>query len=131
MSGSIRHNIQMDYSLHDMSVTKFEMTDGRLILRLQAGMTKIGHPNRQVDGYVEFDDIQWDFSYVYLLEHVGNSGCFSGEKMFLWDFLERYPVVNFTVMDEAYGFNLTQYTGFLSVGDEFWDCMVAICHGGL
>ena len=52
----------------------------------------------QTDGYVEFHDVRWDFSYVYLLGVTGNIGAFTGEKMFLKDFIERYKQFGLSIL---------------------------------
>ena len=130
MRNSVRHNILVNYSLHDMAVTSFEIRDDRMILRSQSGMMRIGQPCRQVDGFVEFEDVRWDFSYVYLLDHVGNTGRFSGEKLLLREFLERYPAFTFSILDETYGFNMTKYTGLFSAGEKFCEMQLEITHEG-
>ena len=109
----IRENMKTAYCLHDMNVTAFETNGNKLTMRTQSGMIKTSFPCTQVDGYVEFEDVRWEFSYVYLLGVTGNTGVFKGEKLFLRDFFERFPVFGFSVMDETYGYNTTKYSGFL------------------
>ena len=130
MRETLRPQIQASYSLHDMSVSAFEITGNELILRTQSGMMKTSNPCRQVDGYVKFQEVQWDFSYAYLLDFPGNTGPFSGEKLFLRDFTERHPRPFLTVMDESYGYNATRYTGFLTQEGRFMECILEICHEG-
>ena len=126
----IRHNILTAYSLHDLAVTAMEPTEDCLTLHTQSGMLKIGQPCRLVEEYVEFDGVQWDFSHVYLMDHVGNTGAFTREKMLLRDFVERYQDFVFTVMDETYGFNMTRYSGTFAAGEKFLDLVVEISHEG-
>lgn len=126
----IRHNINVPYSLHDMNVAAFEVTGNDLILRTRSGMIRTGEPCIQVDGHVKFFDVRWDFSHVYLLGITGNAGTFSGEKLLLRDFLNRFPVFGFCVMDETYGFNMTRYTGYLSAKGIFCECVLELYHEG-
>ena len=105
---TIRKNINLPYTLHDMNVFSFEVTDNVIVIRTQSGIVETNAPCRQLDGYVEFHDVQWDFSYVYLLGVTGNVGTFTGEKMFLKDFIERYKQFGFSIMDETYGYNQTK-----------------------
>ena len=77
------------HSLHDMNVIAFEVNGDDIIMRTQSGMIKTGNPCSQVDGYVEFHDVRWDF-------------------------LDRFPVFGFSIMDETYGFNMTKYNGYLT-----------------
>lgn len=130
MRETIRHNIHAPYSLHDMNVFAFEVNGDDIIMRTQSGIVKTTKPYSQIDGYVEFHDVQWDFSYVYLLGVTGNAGIFSGEKMFFRDFLDRFPVFGFSVMDETYGFNMTKYTGYLTAKGIFCECSIEIYHAG-
>ena len=130
MRETIRHNINASYSLHDMNVIAFEVNGDDVIMRTQSGMVKTGNPCRQIDGHVKFCDVQWDFSYVYLLGVTGNVGTFTGEKMFFRDFLDRFPVFGFSIMDETYGFNMTKYNGYLTAKGIFCECNIEIYHEG-
>ena len=126
----IRENINAAFSLHDMNVIAFDVSGNDIIMRTQSGMVETTPPYRQLDGFVEFHNVQWGFSYVYLLSVDGNTGKFQGEKMFFRDFLERYKSFGFSIMDENYGYNRTQYTGFLQSRRQFCECMIEIYHEG-
>ena len=78
----------------------------------------------------EFHNIQWDFSYVYLLGVTGNVGTFTGEKMFLKDFIDKYKQFGFSVMDETYGYNMTKYCGYLLSNRQHHECIIEIYHEG-
>ena len=80
MKKTIRENINAAYSLHDMTVISFEVMEDDIIMRTQSGMVKTTPPYPQPDGYVEFHNVRWDFSFVYLLGVTGNVGPFTGEK---------------------------------------------------
>ena len=90
MERTIRENVKAPYSLHDHNIIAFEVREDNMILRTQSGMVKTAAPCTQVDGYVEFHDVRWDFSYVYLLGVTGNVGTFAGEKMYLKEFIQRF-----------------------------------------
>lgn len=130
MKRVIRENIKAPYSLHDRRVIAFEPKGDDLILRLQSGMTMTTAPYGQPDGHVEFEDVQWDFCYVYLLDFSGNTGPFTGEKLFLRDFIDRFPVFGFSVVDETYGYNTTKYSGYLISRHRFYECSIEIYHEG-
>ena len=130
MKRTVRENINPPYSLHDMSVFSFELSDNGIVMRTQSGMVETVAPYGQTDGYVEFHNVQWDFSFVYLLGVTGNVGKFMGEKMFLKDFIERYKQFGFSIMDETYGYNMTKYCGFLLANREHCECIVEIYHEG-
>ena len=98
MIKTIRDNINPAYSLHDMNVIAFEVEENNIIMKTQSGMIKTTPICTQTDGYVEFHDVRWDFSYVYLLGVTGNIGACTGEKMFLKDFIERYKQFGLSIL---------------------------------
>ena len=130
MKRTIRNHINPPYSLHDMNVVSFEVTDNDMIMKTQSGMVETIAPYGQPDGYLEFHSVRWDFSYVYLLGVTGNVGTFTGEKMFLKDFIERYQQFGFSVMDETYGCNMTKYCGHLLSNQQHCECVIEIYHEG-
>ena len=130
MRSTIRPNIHTAYSLHDMEITAFEIVDQDLRLESRTGLIRVGMPCCRVEGAVIFEQVQWEFSYACLMDHVGNAGKFSGEKMPLLELIRRYPQFTFTIADETYGFNMTRYTGTFAAGAEFRDLILEICHEG-
>lgn len=130
MKRTIRNNINVSYSLHDMNVYSFEVMDNNIVLKTQSGIIETVSPYRQVDGHVEFCNVRWDFSYVYLLGVTGNIGSFTGEKMFLKDFIDRYKQFGFSIIDETYGYNMTKYCGYLLSNRQHCECIIEIYHEG-
>ena len=130
MKRVIRENIIAPYSLHDMNVMEFEVHENNMVMKTQSGIIRTEGLSVQVDGYVEFHDVDWDFCYIYLLEHNGNVGRFCGEKMMLRDFIAQYPMFGFSIMDEVYGYNQTKYMGYLTAKRKTWECIVEIYHLG-
>ena len=129
MKETIRENIKAAYSLHDQNIIAFDPVGEDLILRPQSGdMIKVAAPSSQVVGYVKLQSVQWDFCYAYLMETVGNAGEFTGEKMSLREFMDRFPVFGFLVMDETYGYNMTKYSGYLTSNRRHCECMIEIYH---
>ena len=130
MKRSIRENINAAFTLHDMNVIEFKDIDHKIVMRTQSGIVETASPYRQLDGYIEFHNVKWDFSYVYLLGVTGNVGTFTGEKLFLKDFIKRYKQFGFSIMDETYGYNQTKYNGYLMANRQHWECVVEIYHEG-
>ena len=130
MKRTIRDNINASYTLHDMSVCEFEILDNDIVMKTQSGIVEITALSRQVEGYVEFHNVQWDFSYVYLLGVTGNVGTFTGKKMFLKDFIDNYKQFGFSIMDETYGYNMTKYCGYLLANRQHCECIIEIYHEG-
>ena len=130
MKRTVRKNINPPYTLHDMNVFSFEVNGNDIVMKTQSGMVETFPPYRQPDGYIEFHNVQWDFSFVYMLGVTGNTGTFTGEKMFLKDFIDRYKQFGFSIMDETYGYNMTKYCGYLLTNRQHCECIVEICHEG-
>jgi len=130
MKKTIRENINPPYSLHDMNVIEFEVTGDDIIMRTQSGLVQCSPPYAQPAGFVEFHNVRWDYSYVYLLNFNGNIGSFSGEKMFFRDFIDNIKPFGFCIMDENYGYNSTKFAGYLTSKRQFYECMIEIYHEG-
>lgn len=130
MKRTIRDNINAPYTLHDMNVFSFEVAGNDITMRTQSGMVETTTPYRQLDGYIEFQNVQWDFSYVYLLGVTGNVGTFNGEKMFLKDFILKTGSFGFAVMDETYGYNMTKLNGYIMFKGHHSECIIEIYHEG-
>ncbi len=92
MKKTIRENIHAAYSLHDMNILFVDVERNDITLCTQSGLVETVFPYGQPDRYVEFHNVRWDYSYAYLLAFSGNSGTFSGEKLFLKDFLSANPM---------------------------------------
>lgn len=128
---TIRQNIMTPYSLHDMKLISFEIQKDDLTLFSQSGMIKTLPPFGQPDGHIEFHQVDWDFSYVYIFDFCGNSGQFQAEKKFLKDFLKSdFQDASFEIIDETYGYNQSHFGGYFSKGCDVKECMIQIYHHG-
>ena len=130
MKRTVRGNSDAGYSLHDMNVIAFDINDNDIVMRTQSGMVETVPPYRQLNGVVEFHGVQWDFSYIYLLGVTGNIGTFTGEKMYLKDFISKVTSFGFSVMDETYGYNMTKYSGYIMFDRRHYECIIEIYHEG-
>lgn len=130
MKHTIRQSILPQYSLHDMAVTELLVDGDDMVLRSESGILRTTPVCRQFDGYLKFQDVQWDLCYVYLMEISGNEGLFSGQKISLKNFMDRYKPFGFCVMDETYGYNMTKYSGYLTTAGHHYECIVELYHEG-
>lgn len=135
MKRTIRERISVPYYLHDRNVVAFEVQEDTLILRIQPGIRKWAEEYVQVEGYVEFQKVDWDFSCAYVLDTTENEGKFTGEKFFLKNFIAQFENCSLEIIDEDFGAYQTKYSGWLSQNGELCreslkDCMIEICHLG-
>ena len=122
------------YSLHDAHVTKMECRENSLLMTFDYGYISTEAPYEQVQGQILLENPDWDFCHAYIMEYpdtlCGNYGRFTGEKMPLKAFTERYPDVSFDIMDESFGYNQVTLKGFLSEGQKIMECGLEICYLG-
>jgi len=130
MKRTIRDNIIAPYSLHDMNVIELLPQGEDLVMKTQTGIICTEGLSSQVDGWVEFQRVDWDFCYIYLLDGLGNICHFHGEKRMLRDFIEQTPVFGFSIIDEVYGYNQTKYMGYITYQRMTKECIVEIYHLG-
>ena len=126
----IRENIICPYGLHDMNTTRFEVCNKDILMRLQSGMHKISDPVKQVDGYVKFCNVDFDFCFVTIINELVNEGPITGEKMSFLNFIDRYQNFSFEIIDEVYGYNMTKFWGWLSAGGDLKECIIEFYHFG-
>lgn len=107
------------YSLHDMRVCGIEK-EGEKSLRLnfENGYVESWEPFKQVNGSVIIEDVDFDCCSVYILSQNGGFGKFNGEKIELLNFIERYNQYAFEFIDETYGYNQVNYSGYLALPYE-------------
>ena len=128
MKRTIRENICAEYSLHDMNIIGFDIQGNDIKMKTQSGIIRVSEPCMQVDGYVEFQAVDWDFCFVYIFDGIGNVGEFKGKKMMLKDFIQQYSSFSFSIIDEVYGYNQTKYWGWLTVNRNTSECIIEIYH---
>ena len=110
------------FSLHDAQVMAMEADGDTLRLATQYGYVRTTEPYGQVDGDVLITGVDWESSYVYIMEYTGvpcgNCGSFTGRKMTLSAFLQEFPSFSLDTMDESYGYRQANLTGFLNLEDR-------------
>ena len=129
MKRTVLDRINAPYSLHDRNVVAFDVEGENLILRIEPGLRKCVEEYVQEQGYVEFQKVDWDFCFAYVINTTENEGKFEGEKFFLKDFMSQFENSSLEIIDETYGAYQTKYSGWLTMGEQPWkECMIDICH---
>lgn len=122
------------YSLHDAHIMQLQAEGDTLRLITQYGYVHAEEPFGQVDGDVELTRVDWESSYVYVMEYqdvlCGNCGHFTGKKMTLETFMREYPEATLDIMDETYGFWLAVLSGFLNLRDRILEFKLEVCYTG-
>ena len=121
-----KYNASLPFVLHDMTVNKIEYSEGNLHLEFEHGFRMAQEPYPQVDGNITIEDIDEDFSCVLLLSKLGQYGEFRGEKLSIKDFLSKYKDVYFEIVDEMYGYNQVEYSGYLSLPENEYQIQTAV-----
>ena len=93
------NSVDLPMSLHDEVITSYEVIDD--VLRLYFS-----------SGYLEFEKVDWDFSYFYCMDIQDNEGAFNGKKYFLLDYLENHKL-RLEIIDEVYGYHRLKFTGWI------------------
>ena len=106
------------HSLHDMKICKIESIDKLLKIYFKNGYVACAEPYRQVNGNISIEQVDYEFSYAYLLSDYGDLGTFNGQKFALLDFLREYTNFSFEVIDENYGYNSVIYNGYLNLPEK-------------
>lgn len=117
-------------SLHDARVRALERAGDDLRLRLETGYFRLSEPVRQEDGDVCVKQVNWDFSVAWVLSPGGRHGPFRGEKMELRAFVRRYGHCPLEIVDESFGYDQVQYTGYLSLPGRLAEVTLNLCHRG-
>ncbi|MCR5835252.1 MAG: hypothetical protein K6G88_01955 [Lachnospiraceae bacterium] len=127
-----KYKASQPYGLHDMEVNNISFIDNETVqLQFEEGYVKLEEPYQKVKGNITIEKVDPDFSNVVLLSKDGKFGKFTGNKMELKEFLEKYDDYTFEIVDELYGFNRVEYSGFLKPKKGKWiEMTMFIYHSG-
>ncbi len=127
-----KYHPALPYSLHDMRVQKIAMGENSIEFFFENGYVACREPFPQVDGSLKFEGVDFDFCCVELLSKNGEYGPFRGRKMELSDFVAQHPASSFEIVDELYGYNQAEYSGYLSLPGEkdFLEMVVSLYFTG-
>lgn len=114
----LEKNNKLPYSLHDMKIKRIEIDNDDIVLIFENGYVELKKPYKQVDGKILIKDVDYDFSCIYLLSENGNYGNFSGRKLEISDFISEFREYSLEVVDELYGFNQLEYSGYITLANS-------------
>ena len=111
----LEKSIKQPYSLHDMIINNIEIIGNNLNLSFEHGFMKTNEPYNQVDGSIKIEDVDFDFADIYFLSENGSYGNYNGKKITIKDFLKEYKDYSLEVVNELFGYNMVEYSGFLTI----------------
>ena len=122
------------YSLHDACIMELWAEGEALRLVTQYGYVCTTAPFAQVQGDVEITGVDWESSYVYVMDYIqvpcGNCGGFTGRKMPLEAFLHEFSEATLEILDETYGYRMAKLSGFLNLPERLLEVSLEICYTG-
>lgn len=134
MKETIRRNIvDLPYSLHDSRVNKIRIEDEGIVMHFSKGFFKPmnnGCLSVKGNAVISINGLDLDFCYAYLINTMGGCGKFTGEKFSLVEFINRFPDIDFEIVDETYGYNQSKFSGYLYKDKEIKECIIEIYHFG-
>ena len=101
-------------SLHDESITSYEIDNDTLKLYGSFGC-------------LEFEKVDWDFSYFYRMDIQDNEGKFKGEKYALKEYLMCHPE-RLEIIDETYGYHRLKYTGWIWFEETYQEFVLELSY---
>lgn len=104
------------YGLHDCRINRMEIVDGNIKLFFKEEITRInrpGVPGLDVYGHIVVEGIDLDFCTPLIAGKGGSMGGFRGERLTIPEFMEKYKGYEFEVINEYYGWQRLQFTGWL------------------
>lgn len=132
MKETNRKNIvDLPYSLHDARVTHIKLVSHKIVMYFNKGYFKATNNDfLLVNGFIELNDVDLDYCCAYILDSIGCTENFSGQKFSLQRFIEQFPNINFEIVDETYGYNQSKFSGYLYEKNAIKECIIEIYHFG-
>ena len=125
--------VRAPYGLEDMIFDRMEIRESDLILHLPEGLIRNEEPYQTVSGTLTLRKIIPESCFVQLLSPFGMLGDFTGQKIELTDFLERFSWRDFEISRQCFGRNCMILRGTFARfndSDLFVEAMIEISHQG-
>lgn len=118
----------LPFSLHDRRVVSIVCDGNDIRLNVSNGLAALDE--ERVEGYVLFENVDFEFCAAYLLSIDGREGVFRGRKYGLHEFIDDFMDKEFEIIDEVYAYNVTKLQGFLYSKGSCRECLLDIYHFG-
>lgn len=102
------------YYLHDACINKIDCKKNLVRFKFDKGFFIKGSEDCiPVNGFIEFNDIDYYFCCVYVLDIDIDSGKISGRQYSLKKFVKKYSKLKLEIIDETYYYNKSRFSGVM------------------
>lgn len=132
MKEHTRENLtNLKYSLHDAHINKFRIEDNSIFFDFDEGYYIITKDDAlPIEGGLVFENVDFDFCGIYILDNDGSYGDFTGRKYAFHEFAKTVDKFDMEIIDETYGYNYSKFWGFAYVGEDIKEFIIDIYHFG-
>ncbi|RDU24901.1 hypothetical protein [Anaerosacchariphilus polymeriproducens] len=139
MKKTIRKNIiNIPYSLHDSHIKKIKIQKiddedfvNIKILFKEGFYVPKDNDTIQIKGKLLFKQVDLDCSFVYIMGIKGlNCGKIAGRKYSLKSFVEKYEKVDMEIIDATYGYNMSNFSGYMYFKHKIKEFTIELYHFG-
>ena len=106
-------NSNIIFSLHNSRVKEIKFHNKTLKLKVDRIFEFIGNEEKTYSGEISFKNCDLDLCSVLVFNKTLGKGHFTGNALYLEDFMDEYKGVEFEIITEGYYGNTTTYTGWL------------------
>ena len=106
-------NSNIIFSLHNSRVKEIKFHNKTLILKVDQVFRYTDNEEKTYNGEICFKDCDLNLCSVLVFNKTLGKGYFTGNALYLEDFMDEYKGAEFEIITEGYYGNTTTYTGWL------------------
>ena len=106
-------NSNIIFSLHNSRVKEIKFHNKTLKLKVDRIFEFIDNEEKTYSGEISFKNCDLDLCSVLVFNKTLGKGHFTGNALYLEDFMDEYKGAEFEIITEGYYGNTTTYTGWL------------------
>ena len=111
-------NSNIIFSLHNSRVKEIKFHNKTLKLKVDRIFEFIDNEEKTYSGEISFKNCDLDLCSVLVFNKTLDKGYFTGNALYLEDFMDEYKGAEFEIITEAYFNNTSNYTGWLWINGE-------------
>ena len=106
-------NSNIIFSLHNSRVKEIKFHNKTLKFKVDRIFEFIDNEEKTYSGEISFKNCDLDLCSVLVFNKTLDKGYFTGNALYLEDFMDEYKGAEFEIITEGYYGNATTYTGWL------------------